>query len=124
MTSAAPRRHRIAHAIGQGAEYFHVALAVARRFDSPAHALHLPIGVHERSVLFGKGGGRQDDIGELRGPREKDFVNDEEVQGIERLDDARGVRIRRCRVVSDDVGRTHAFARAWCQASVTSVPCR
>ena len=42
-------------------------LAVRPEVPRLAHALHLPVGVHERSVLFGKGGGGQDDMGELRG---------------------------------------------------------
>ena len=39
--------------------------------------------------------------------REEDFVDDEEVQGLERLDHAVGVRVGGGRVVADDVRRPH-----------------
>ena len=79
-----------------------------------ADALHLPVGVDERPVLLGVGGGRQDDVGQLRGFREEQLVDHEEVQGLERLDHAVGVRVGGGRVVADDVSRPHPLPSVAC----------
>ena len=84
---------RSSRAPGGGSSAFRIALdaAVARR--------------HRALRLAPAGGGRQDDVRELRRPREEEVLDDQEVEPAEGLLDVVRVRVGDRRVLADDVER-------------------
>ena len=118
---------RIAHHHGEGGEDFPVRTAVADRLEPGADLLDEAFGVREGAGLLGIGAGRQDDIGQPGRFRQEEFLDDEQVQLLQRLgglhgqgqaphwifaDDDHGLQLSRAGRV-EHLHQAHPFRSRW-----------
>ncbi len=81
------------------------------RRDGRPHALDPPLRVGDRALRLGPcGRGREDDVRELRGLRQEQVLDDEEVEALEQPDGPLLVRLGLDRVLADAVDRGQVAA--------------
>ena len=100
-----------AHPVREVEDDRQVVARARRRLDRLAHALDAALGVGDGALALGPGrGGRQDDVGELRGLGQEQVLDDEEVEALEQVDRALLVGLGLDRVLADAVDRGQVAA--------------
>src|SRR3954454_11086328 len=100
--------HRQADAVAHLLDDLPVLARLARRVEHLAPELHAAVGVRVRAVLLEVRGRGQDHVGELGRLGQEDVLDDEELEGRERLADLVDVRVRQERVLAHHVHAAHA----------------
>ena len=84
-----------------------VRFRVTQRLNCLAHHLHPPLRIGEGALLFGKAGGRQHHMGQPSGLCQKDILNHQKLQLLQRCLDTPGIGLTEYRVVTDEVDRPY-----------------
>ena len=96
----------VAEATGELVDDLDVVARLAGRVERLADALHPPLAGRDRPLRLGPAGGAgEHDVGELRGPRQEEVLDDEMVEPGEEAHRALLVRLRLRGVLADDIHR-------------------